>query len=161
MSEVLATVSASLPRRAFGIGVLLALGGVVLYVGLMRQHSSPGWQVFLLVFGVLVLWLADRMRRATAMTLRLTPDGIYDSDGRELARMDQIVGVDRGAFAIKPSNGFVLRLTERPGRAWAPGLWWRIGRSVGVGGVTSANQTKFMAEMLSAMLAERESGASA
>ncbi|MHC0054908.1 hypothetical protein [Actibacterium sp. D379-3] len=156
MPEVLASVSASLPRRVFGIGVLLLLGGMVLYLGLGRSHQAPGWQLFLLVFGASVLWMADRMRRATALRLDLTQDGLFDSAGRELARIDQIVAVERGTFAAKPSNGFVLRLAERGPRAWAPGLWWRAGRRVGIGGVTSAGQTKFMAEMLTALLAERD-----
>jgi hypothetical protein len=38
---------------------------------------------------------------------------------------------------------------------WVPGLWWRIGRSVGVGGMTGAAETKMMAEMIEAMIAVR------
>jgi len=64
--------------------------------------------------------------------------------------------VDRGVFAFKPSNGFLVRTREPSARAWRPGLWWRFGRRIGVGGVTSANQTKAMSEILAAMLAERD-----
>lgn len=155
MSEVLATVSASLPRRAFGIGVLLCLGGILISVGLRGGHEVLFWQAFLLVFGAIVLWLARHMWRATAQSIRLTEEGIFDSAGRELALIDQIAGVERGTFAIKPSNGFVVVLKAPRGRAWAPGLWWRAGRRVGIGGVTAAGQTKFMAEMLTALLSQR------
>ena len=155
MTKVLATVSASLPRRVFGIGVLLLLGGVVLYIGLARPHDAPGWQAFMLVFGVLMLWLAEMMRRATGRGLRLTEEALVDNAGRELARVDQIEAVERGTFAMKPTNGFVLHLKTAPGRAWAPGMWWRLGRRVGIGGVPAAGQTKFMAEILTARLHER------
>ncbi|MGB8624087.1 MAG: hypothetical protein WCD16_14855 [Paracoccaceae bacterium] len=156
MPEVLATVSASLPRRVFGLGVLLLLGGMVLYIGLARHHEVLGWQLFLMVFGVAVLWLAERMRRATALRVDLTRTGLFDSAGRELVRIEDIAGIERGTFAIKPSHGFVVRLKAAGPRAWAPGLWWRLGRRVGIGGVTPASQTKFMAEMLAGLLAERE-----
>jgi hypothetical protein len=63
--------------------------------------------------------------------------------------------VERGAFAFKPSNGFLVRLDKPLGRGWAPGLWWRLGRLLGVGGVTSASQSKAMAEILSLELARR------
>ena len=40
-------------------------------------------------------------------------------------------------------------------RRWWPGLWWSLGNRVGVGGVTSAAHTKAMAEIISAMIAQR------
>jgi hypothetical protein len=80
--------------------------------------------------------------------IELTETEIRTSNGEVLARMDEILAVDRGAFAFKPSNGFTLKLNTKKPRAWAPGLWWRFGRRVGVGGVTSAGQAKFMAEQI-------------
>ncbi len=155
MSDVLASVSASLGRRVFGLATLLALGGGLIYLALATPPQSILWQGFLLVFGGVVLWLADRLRRATEQSIVLTEEGLFDSQGQVLAHIDNIVGVERGPFAIKPSNGFMVRLKTRQPRAWAPGLWWRTGRRVGVGGVTSAGQSKFMAETLTALLVEK------
>ncbi len=39
---------------------------------------------------------------------------------------------------------------------WRPGLWWRVGRRIGVGGMTPASQTKFMSEIIAAMIAQRD-----
>ena len=63
--------------------------------------------------------------------------------------------VDRGVFAFKPSNGFLVRTREKAGNVWAPGLWWRLGRRVGVGGMTASAEAKFMSEILSAMVLQR------
>jgi hypothetical protein len=41
-------------------------------------------------------------------------------------------------------------------RVYAPGLWWRAGRRVAVGGVTSRAEGKAVAELINVMLAERE-----
>ena len=160
MTEVLATVSASAPRRYFGVSVLLILGGLLIYIALARPHDALGWQAFLLIFGVIVLWLAETMRRSTALTLTLSADGIRDSNGQILAQIEDIERVVGGTFAMKPSHGFVLQLKSPLGRAWAPGLWWRVGRRVGIGGVTGAGQTKFMAEMLTALLLEKKKAGS-
>ncbi|WP_243644986.1 hypothetical protein [Rhodovulum euryhalinum] len=142
-------------RRAVGLGAMLMLAGLMLSVALFRPPADPLWRGFLLALGAGVLVLGEAMRRATGRPLRLTREGLFDSDGRELARIDEIAGIDRGMFALKPSNGFTLRLNVPKPRAWAPGVWWRIGRRIGVGGVTSAAQAKAMAEILTLVMAER------
>ncbi|MBK5933187.1 hypothetical protein C8N32_102241 [Rhodovulum imhoffii] len=151
----IAHLRVSAPRRFFGLGVLLLLAGVVLYIAMARPPEALGWRAFLLGLGVVVLVLGVKMHRATKRSLTLTEEGLSDSDGRILARLEEIEAVDRGLFAFKPSNGFVLKLKQPQGIVWAPGLWWRLGRRVGVGGVTSAVQAKVMAEALETALAER------
>jgi hypothetical protein len=69
--------------------------------------------------------------------------------------IDQIRSVERGVFAFKPSNGFTIRLKSKAPAAWQPGLWWRAGRSVGVGGVTSSTPAKFMAEQIHDLITSR------
>mgnify|MGYP005989020985 CR=1 FL=1 len=154
---VLATVRASGGRRSIG---LTALGFLGLFLIYLAFSSSPGlgWQAFLIVLGVLALWMAERMRRATASTIELTSKVIRDSDGTILAHVADIENLDRGVFAFKPSNGFLLRVKRGSelGNAWRPGLWWRIGRRIGVGGMTPGNQTKYMAEIISILMAGNE-----
>lgn len=150
---VYAIVQASTLRRTFAFGVLFALGTMVIYTALMQPPAAV-WLVFMLGFGAGALWLAEKMRRATLSVIELTDTEIRDSNGLVLARMDEIIAVDRGAFAFKPSNGFTLKLKTKKPRAWAPGLWWRFGRRVGVGGVTSAGQAKFMAEQIALRIVE-------
>lgn len=154
--EVLATVQASAPRRWLGIFMLASVGLLVIYVALATP-PEPAWQVFLLVTGAGALWMAERMHRATMGRIELTETGLRDEDGTVIVALDDILSIDRGVFAFKPSNGFLVRTRSRGPRQWRPGLWWRMGRRMGVGGVTSAAQTKFMSEILSAMLQGRQS----
>lgn len=155
MPEELAVLRVSALRRLVGLGAIVTLAGLLLSVAVLQPPAAPLWRGFLLVLGVGVLVLGEAMRRATLRPLRLTSEGLFDSAGRELARIDEIAGIDRGMFALKPSNGFTLKLAAPRPRAWAPGVWWRLGRRVGVGGVTSAAQARAMAEILTALLAER------
>jgi hypothetical protein len=153
--EVLATVRASAPRRWIGVGMLAILGAMLVYLSLATPPQTIFWQVFLLVMGVGSLVLADATRRATERAIELTAQGLRDTSGELLAAIDDIARVNRGTFAMKPSNGFVVILQSSGTRSWHPGLWWRLGKRVGIGGVTPAAQTKFMAQTLEALMAER------
>ncbi|PSL20034.1 hypothetical protein [Shimia abyssi] len=155
--EILAVVGASAPRRWFGIVVMALLGGILIYFAMSTPPTLP-WQVFLIVTGLAALWLADRTRRATEYMVELTSDGLRSSSGEVIATLDEIANVERGTFAMKPSNGFLVRLKKPRPRRWQPGLWWAMGRKVGIGGVTPGSQSKVMAQMLEALLVEKSSG---
>ena len=111
---------------------------------------------FIIAFGLLVMFNASRMYRATGTFLALTPDGLFDGNGQVLAAIDDIKKVDRGILAFKPSQGFLIVLNSRAKGGWAPGLWWRLGKQMGIGGVTSPAEGKYMAEQLQALLLERQ-----
>lgn len=134
----------------YGLGVLLIWLGLVSDAGLLGR-------VMLVVFGAGSLLLAERLRSATRAAVILTAQGLWDSEGREIAQLSNIRHVARGAFAAKPSGGFALDLIEARPRAYAPGLWWRAGRRVGVGGVTHSGAARFMAEQIAVMLQRQAS----
>lgn len=152
---VYASFGASGPRRIFACGVLYGLGALVIYVALARP-PEPAWLLFLLALGGGSLWIGERLRRATKIDIELTETEVRDSTGRILANLDDVISVERGAFALKPSNGFTLVLRKRAPRAWVPGMWWRMGNRVGVGGTTPAGPAKFMAEQVALRIAVRD-----
>ena len=154
-SEILATVHASAPRRLFGVTLNIVLGLLLIYIALIKPPAHMGWQAFLVLLGVTVLWLGQKMWYATQRVIELTETELRDSSGEVIAYVDQIVSIDRGMFAFKPSNGFIFKVKTAQPRAWNPGLWWRVGRRVGVGGVTPGSSTKMMADIIAAKLAER------
>lgn len=152
--DILATIEASAPRRVMGTLMLGGTGCILVYLALAAP-PSPVWLLFLLVVGAGALWLAVRMWQATIHRIELTAQELRCSDGQVIARVEEIEAIDRGFFAFKPSNGFLIR-TRAPGaRSWLPGLWWRMGRRIGVGGVTPGQQGKVMSDILAAMLAQR------
>ncbi len=154
--KILARASATGPRRVIGVGTMGGLGLLLLWLAVMQPPANPLWLVFLIVLGVAALWVAQMMWRVTSRELLLTDDALSDSSGAVIARIADVVKVDRGAFALKPSNGFALTLKAPGKRAWYPGLWWRTGRRVAVGGVTAARDTKPMADIISVLLMRRE-----
>ncbi|MEM1236820.1 MAG: hypothetical protein AAGI10_07610 [Pseudomonadota bacterium] len=155
--EVIAVLAASAPRRAFACGVLGVLGVMLIWLASLTLAATI-WAVVLFAAGIGVMWMAWWQYQVTSNVLELTETELRTEGGFILAKVDDVVSVERGALAFKPSQGFLLRTRTAAERAWAPGLYWRFGKSVGVGGVTSAGQGKFMAEMLQQMVVAREDG---
>jgi hypothetical protein len=154
-NEVLVRIGASAGRRWIGVGALAGLGGLFLVMALGESLSAIWVAVFLLC-GAGALWASVVMERATRRVLQLTRETLSEVNGEVLAEIADVTKVDRSAFAMKPSNGFVLYLGTPQPRAWRPGLWWRLGRRVAVGGVTSGGQTKPMADAIALLIAERD-----
>lgn len=154
--NVLATAKASPARRGIGLLSLAGLGGMLLYSAFNRSPDA-GWQIALALVGLGFIAIAEVMRRSTASAVQLTDEALCDTDGRVIVRIDEIERIDQGAFAVKPSNGFLLKTNRRVPRGWRLGLWWSLGRRIGVGGMTPANETKLIAEIIRAKLAERNS----
>lgn len=161
MSEVvIARIPPSPARRALAAGILGLLAALTLYAGLFRPEGEAVWRIVLILIGTGAAMLTLSLWQVTGRALELTETELREggADGRVLADVSEIVSVDRGLFAFKPSNGFSARLTSSQPRVWAPGLWWRSGRRLGVGGVLRGAETRAMADALSAMIAERDRG---
>ena len=151
---VYARVDVAPARRTLALIVTGGLGVLLIWLGFSSLAGFVGRMV-LIAMGVFMVVLTIRMRSAAERALVLTDDGIFQDDGEVVARMEDIASIDRGAFAIKPSNGFSVRLKQPAPRAWRPGLWWRLGRRVGVGGIVSAGAAKFMAEQIALRLSSQ------
>lgn len=152
--DVLATVQASAPRRYTGVGMLVVVGALVIYVAL-ASPPQLGWQVFLLAVGGTAFWLARRMWVATQDVLELTQSQLRSQSGDVICEVADIESIDRGVFAFKPSNGFLVLTRTRGRNRWEPGVWWRVGRRIGIGGMTAASEAKFMSEVLATLLVQR------
>ena len=153
----LAKLAPSPPRRWFGIGALALLSALLAYVGL----AGPGFgamDLLAIAAGATALFAAFKMHASTASHLVLRNDGLYTEDGTTVAEIANIAKIDRGMFALKPSNGFLVILKRPMKRSWHPGLWWRLGTRIGIGGVTPPAEGKLMAEKLTSLVLESGSG---
>lgn len=137
-----------------------AIAGVPFAVGVWA-----GWTVFdggglaagpALAVAAVALAAAFRLWRATGSPLTLTDAALTDGRGRVVARITDIRTVERGALSLAPAGGFVLRLSRPAAARWTPGLWWRVGTRVGVGGSTPRLRTREMGLLIEAMIAVRQ-----
>lgn len=147
-NEILMTLAPSIGRRVLGAGSLAALGFLLLSVVF---EATGIWQAFFLLLAILVLVAARRLWLSTGDRLELTRTELRTASGRILTPIDNVQNVDRGVFAFKPSNGFLVKLEKPCGSGWSPGLWWQRGRYIGVGGVVRAGEARAMAEFISGL----------
>lgn len=152
--DIQAELSAGPLRRSVAVGALAGLGIVLGKVALDPQTTAV-WQGVCALGAAGSLVLAVLSWQATAGRVVLTAEGLFDGMGRALATLDEIDSIEAGAFSLKPSNGFAVRLKAKGPRAWAPGMYWRSGARFGVGGVPSGRAARFMAERLDALLKAR------
>jgi hypothetical protein len=153
--QVLARLDPSQPRRVMGVVVQVALGCVLVSLALGFPREQMALRLLLVAMGGLVFFGTYLTWRATATGLVLTATALRDDSGRLLAEVANVREVSRGAFALKPSHGFSLVLYQGMGFAWVPGLWWRVGKRVGIGGVTPSQPARYMAEVVAALIAGR------
>lgn len=134
---------------------LIGLAGLcgLITLSLILRAPFAALVMAVLVFGC--LWMARRVFMTDATSIMFDGDRIYDDTGAELCRLDDIAEIERGLALFKPSGGFVLRMKTEGPRSWAPGLWWRAGKRVGIGGATSARAGKHMADAITGALAQR------
>ena len=152
--DVLERITPNGPRRVFATGSLGILGVLLVWIAASHPPTDFGFTALLLVIGGSI-WLAWALWQASGAVLELTREELREAGGRLIARIDNIEKVDRGFFAFKPAAGFRLALRERMPNAYAPGLWWRRGRMVMVGGVTSNAQSKAVADLISVRIAQK------
>ncbi|MEX0971000.1 MAG: hypothetical protein WD046_11215 [Paracoccaceae bacterium] len=155
MSIVIAQMYVSPLRRIVGLALQLLMGAGLIYVAAATPPASPVFIVLLLVIGGALLFGAWRFWLATSAGLVLTDTDLRDSHGTVICTLDEIDKIERGTFAIKPANGFTLRMKSRQRRGWAPGLWWRLGKMVGIGGATNRNAAKSLAEAIDVLKSPR------
>lgn len=145
MDEI--TLTPSTPRRIMAVGSLGMVG--VLCLGMStRASDSDLARVALAVIGAAALLGSWHFWNASATSLVLRDGALRTSDGEVITTVDNIASIDRGTFAFKPSSGFLIRTHTPAARRWVPGLWWRMGRRIGIGGVFPASPAKLMAETL-------------
>ena len=154
--DIIHSIEVSPVRLWAGVIVTAGLGALLLGVAIFSPPAEFLSLLLLLVFGGVALWQARRMVRAGKKTIHLTEEALIDGEGTVLTTLAEIVRIDRGVFALKPSNGFVLLLESARPRHWVPGLWWQRGRRLGIGGTANAQQAKNMADIIQTILVTRD-----
>ena len=154
-AEVIMSLRSTQPRRWGGILAQFVLG-LVLLGFVFAPGLSPVMRLFFAILGGGAFYGAFWMRDVTRQEIQLTDTELRTSAGRVLTTIDNVDKVERGAFAFKPSNGFLVRLKSPCGKGWAPGVWWQRGRMLGIGGTMNAGHSRAMADTMATMVMERQ-----
>lgn len=141
----------------WAVAAALAAIAIALLWVTLAQNAATGLQIAIVALAASGgLWLALQTARAKGEAVILTDEGLFDDAGERLCALSDIVRVDSGLLSFRPSKGFLVRLKAPAERGWSPGLWWRLGTRLAVGGATPGRDGKSMADLLTNMIAERD-----
>lgn len=154
--DVILEIRPSLFRRGISLLAIAAVVVLLMRAALFEPELDPFVRAFIIALSAGAAILAVSFYRATEVGLELTKDQLRDTNGRVLFDLDQIERVDRGLFALKPSNGMSVYLKTPASFVWQPGLWWRFGRRIGIGGATAPAQAKAIVEALTLLQASED-----
>ncbi|MEL6792102.1 MAG: hypothetical protein AAFP78_01515, partial [Pseudomonadota bacterium] len=123
---------------------------VLLTVAIAGQASATNPVVVMinLPIAAILLWFGYAMATAKATSVTFDGETLTDDAGVVICTLEDIHSVERGFALFKPSGGFALLLKAEKERAWSPGLWWRIGQRVGIGGATPGRSSRNMADAI-------------
>lgn len=158
MDTKVAVLEPSLGRRWFGAIILGLIGVILIYWSISYPPETLIARILMPILGVLCFWQVQWNMRVSQYGLYLTKEGLFDANDVLICPLYNMAEVDRGLFAFRPSNGFLVRLHEPEEKGWAPGLYWRLGKRLGVGGATHPAQNKAMAQAIEALILERSLG---
>ena len=154
MNDVVMELRQTPGRRWFSVLALLAVSGAAAWFVLFGPERNPGMRALLAAASAGFAFQAWRFRDEVRSSIRLTPEGLFDGGGDCIFRTDNVASVERGLLAMRPSNGFLVRLREPAGIRWIPGTYWRVGRRVGVGGSLRPADVRALSDRLAGLVAE-------
>ena len=127
---------------------LLGLGGFgLMYYG-TQYYWNQGEIFFLYMLAVGTFFFCYKLYKTTKHSIFLMKDCVVSSSGELLFEVSNINSIDNGIFSFKPSNGALVHLKSPMKGAFRIGLWWRAGRSVGIGGCTRRAEVNHMVDLI-------------
>ncbi len=140
-------------RRPETLRWIMLIAIVVLFVmtigaafDLIAEKPIPA--LVLALMAAVIGWFGQALLFTKAKAVLLEDGRLFDDSGTEICHLDDVAEIEKGLHLFKPSSGFVLKLKEKQQTGWSPGLWWRIGHRVGVGGATPGRRAKAMADAI-------------
>ena len=78
------------------------------------------------------------------MGFLLNQEGIFNLDNTIICRIEDIETIDTSPYTFRSANGFIVFLRERSTFKIVPGLYWRLGNRISIGGLVSKAESKFL-----------------
>lgn len=158
--DVLVAIRATTFRRYTTVILLVFFALILTQVGIEMPSERPAMKFLAFALGFVSVIQAVFFWRATAVAIELTAQVLRESgpNGRILARVADIEKIDSSAFSYRPASGFLILLKTPAPMMVAPGMWWRRGRKIGIGGVTAKAHSKILAAALQELITERRIG---
>ena len=105
---------------------------------------------FLLIPAIIMfgLWFKRFLKRYSNVGFLINDTGLFNLDETIVCKMSDIARVDVSPYTFKSANGFIVLLKTQSSFKSIPGLYWRLGKRISIGGLVSKNESKFLSGAL-------------
>ena len=97
---------------------------------------------------LLALWFKSFLNRYSKMGFLINQEGLFNLDKSLICRIDEIDQIDTSPYTFKSANGFIVILKTKNSFKTVPGLYWRLGKRISIGGLIAKNESKFVSSTL-------------
>ena len=94
------------------------------------------------------LWFIRFLKRYSKIGFLINQSGLFNLDGSIICKMDDIERIDISPYTFKSANGFIVILKTKSSFNLTPGLYWRLGKRISIGGLVSKSESKFLSQTL-------------
>ena len=144
-------------RMKFLGGAIFFLLVFLLYT-LSELNNENTLMTFFLLLGLvlLALWFKRFLKRYSKVGFQINSTGLYDLETNLICKIDDIHKVDVSPYTFKSANGFIVFSKTKSKFRSVPGLYWRLGNRISIGGLISKNESKFLSTTLLALIDENK-----
>ena len=104
----------------------------------------------------LAIWFRSFLQRYSKVGFLINQSGLFNLDGSIVCEIGDIERIDVSPYTFKSANGFIVILKTKSSFKSIPGLYWRLGKRLSIGGLVSKNESKFLSHTLSGFLEKIE-----
>ena len=141
------TVRYELPNHRVKL-LAVTIFGLMLFLiyTLLKTSVESGKALLFLIsiFLISTLWFKKFISQHPKVGFLLNQEGIFNLDNSIVCRIEDIETIDTSPYTFRSANGFIVFLRERSTFKIVPGLYWRLGNRISIGGLVSKAESKFL-----------------
>ena len=105
---------------------------------------------------ILAFWFKNFLKKYSKVGFLINEQGLFNLDKSPICKMHEIDRVDASPYTFKSANGFIIILKTKNSFESVPGLYWKVGKRISIGGLVSKNESKFLSGLLLQFLEEQK-----
>ena len=134
--------------KILGLTIFALLAFLIVSLSRLEKNISVLDMLLIPIIVVLGLWLKRFLNRYSKIGFLINELGMFNLDESLIFKMDEIERIDVSPYTFKSANGFIILLKTKSSFKFIPGLYWRLGNRISIGGLVSKNESKFLSTTL-------------
>ena len=132
------------------LGTVIFILSLFLIYTLLTLNDKISFSDFLLIpiLVISILWFRRFLSRYSKIGFVISTDGLFDLNMDLICTIDDIKKIDVSPYTFKSANGFIILLKTKSSFKSIPGLYWRVGKRISIGGLVSKNESKLLSGRL-------------